>query len=71
MYSVRPKIIVTIEFKIYSIKIANFDLPITKRLNNFQKILSYKKQLTPHSFIAKDKRYFYNFTSSIGLRAQF
>ena len=63
--SLRSKINTILEFKICPKK-CNFDLPIPQKTSQFPEN-SHKKQLTPYLFTIKDKEYFDNFTSNIGL----
>ena len=56
-YSIRSEIIATIEFKIYSKKIIHLTYLPTTKIRQFLE-QSYKKQLTPHPLITKDRGFF-------------
>ena len=69
IYSLCPKIIATIEFKICPTKIANLTY-LPQKARQFLED-SHKKQLKHYPLIIKDKVHFGNFTPSIGLLAWF
>ena len=56
-YSIRSEIIATIEFKIYSKKILHLTYLPTTKIRQFLE-QSYKKQLTRHPLITKDRGIF-------------
>jgi len=66
MYSLRPKIIAILEFKICPTKMLTLS-HLPQKISQFSED-SHKTQLTPHSLTTKDKGYFDNFTPTIGLR---